>query len=192
VNAEVVLAAAYASALVLGAFALEWLSAHTHRRALRYRTAGFTYDELHDHWQCPEGEHLWPQEFDHDRRLVRYRARAHICNGCPRKDACTESDRGREIVRPLDPWPHSEAGRFHRGLSLVLVVLALLVLTVGLARNHGGVDAPLLLGLLAVAVAIGRWLLRDFRAHPAGFPEPAPSHGLRLGVDREPTGDSSR
>ena len=24
--------------------------------------------------------------------------------------ACTDSDRGREIVRPLDPWPHSEAG----------------------------------------------------------------------------------
>ena len=23
---------------------------------------------------------------------------------------------GREIVRPLDPWPHSEAGRFHRGI----------------------------------------------------------------------------
>ena len=39
---------------------------------------------------------------------------------------CTDSDRGREIVRPLDPWPHSEAGRFHRGLALMLVALALL------------------------------------------------------------------
>ena len=78
----------------------------------------------HDHWQCPEGQHLWPHEFDHERRLVRYRAKAHVCNGCPRKDACTDSDRGREIVRPLDPWPHSEAGRFHRGLSLMLVALA--------------------------------------------------------------------
>ena len=26
------------------------------------------------------------------------------------RTACTDSDRGREIVRPLDPWPHSEAG----------------------------------------------------------------------------------
>ncbi len=110
---------------------LEWLSAHTHRRSLRYRTAGFTYHEQHDHWECPEGEHLWPHEFDHERRLVRYRAKAHVCNGCPRKEACTDSDRGREIVRPLDPWPHSEAGRFHRGLSLMLVALALLVLVVG-------------------------------------------------------------
>ena len=44
-NAEVLLAAGYAALLVAGAFLLEWLSAHTHRRALRYRTAGFTYDE---------------------------------------------------------------------------------------------------------------------------------------------------
>ena len=27
---------------------------------------------------------------------------------------------------------------------------------------------------------IGRRLVRDFRAHPAGFPAPAPSHGLRM------------
>jgi len=131
-SAEGMLAAGYGAFLLLAALVIEWLSAHTHRRSLRYRTAGFTYDELHDHWRCPEGEDLWPHEFDHERRLVRYRARAHICNGCPRKEACTDSDRGREIVRPLDPWPHSEAGRFHRGLSLVLVVLALLVLCVAL------------------------------------------------------------
>ena len=62
---------------VLAAAALlEWLSAHTHRRSLRYRTAGFTYDEQLDHWSCPEGQHLWPHEFDHERRLVRYRAKA--------------------------------------------------------------------------------------------------------------------
>ena len=118
---EVVLAAGYAGLLIAGAFVLEWLSAHTHRRSLRYRTAGFAYDEDHDHWQCPEGEHLWPHEFDDERRLVRYRAKAHVCNACPRKGACTDSDHGREIVRPLDPWPHSEAGRFHRGISLLMV-----------------------------------------------------------------------
>jgi hypothetical protein len=53
-----------------------------------------------------------------------------ICNGCALKDACTDSDQGRELVRPLDPWPHSEAGRFHRAVSLVLVGVALLVLVV--------------------------------------------------------------
>jgi hypothetical protein len=178
VNAEVLLAAAYASSLVLGAFGLEWLSAHTHRRALRYRTAGFTYDAAHDHWRCPEGEHLWPHEFDHELRLVRYRAQAHVCNACPRKDRCTDSDRGREIVRPLDPWPHSEAGRFHRGLSLVLVALAALIAVAAGIRHHDPSEAALLLGVLIVAALAARWLVRDFRAHPAGFPEPTASHGL--------------
>ena len=161
-----------------GAFVLEWLSAHTHRRSLRYRTAGFTYDETQDHWECPEGEHLWPHEFDHERRLVRYRAKAHICNGCPRKAACTDSDRGREIVRPLDPWPHSEAGRFHRTISLLMVALAALILVVEAARHHEPPEAALLLGLVAAAALAARWLLRDLRAHPANFPTPAAAQGL--------------
>ena len=186
---EVVLVSGYAAFLLAAALVIEWLSAHTHRRSLRYRTAGFSYNEQHDHWLCPEGQHLWPHEFDHERRLVRYRAKAHICNGCPLKEACTDSELGREIVRPLDPWPHSEAGRFHRGLSLMLVVLAALVVIVGAVRNHGSGDAALLLALLTLTVAIGRWLWRDFRAHPAGFPEPTPSHGLRLTESRHRTGD---
>jgi hypothetical protein len=182
VNAEVLLAAGYAAALVCGAFVLEWLSAHTHRRALRYRTAGFAYDDTHDHWTCPEGEHLWPHEFDHERRLVRYRAKAHICNGCPVKAACTDSDSGREVVRPLDPWPHSEAGRFHRVLCVMLVVLAALITGVALARNHGPADSAALVSLLVLCGLLGRFLLRDLRRHPANFPEPAPSHGLGLTV----------
>jgi hypothetical protein len=106
-STEVLLAAGYAGFLALGAFGLEFLSAHTHRRALRYRTAGFTYQETHDYWLCPEGEQLWPHELDRERRLVRYRARARVCNACPSKARCTDSDDGREVVRPLDPWPHS-------------------------------------------------------------------------------------
>jgi hypothetical protein len=180
VRVEVLLAAGYAAALICGAFLLEWLSAHTHQRSLRYRTAGFTYDATHDHWQCPEGQHLWPHEFDRDRRLVRYRAKAHACNGCPRKQQCTDSDQGREVVRPLDPWPHSEAGRFHRAISLLLIVLAGLILLVEAARHHRPVEAALLVALLAAAAVAGRWMAHDLRAHPAGFPTPAPSHGLRL------------
>ena len=179
-NREVLLAAGYAAVLTLGAFVLEWLSAHTHRRSLRFRTAGFTYDDTLDHWECPEGEHLWPQEFDHERRLVRYRAKAHVCNGCPRKEACTDSDDGREIVRPLDPWPHSEAGRFHRGISLMMIVLSVLILAVECVRHHRPEEAALLLALLASAVFAGRWLLHDFRSHPAGFPEGTSAYGLGI------------
>ena len=169
-NPEVLLAAGYAALLTCGAFVLEWLSAHTHRRSLRFRTAGFTYDQTHDHWECPEGQHLWPHEFDHERRLVRYRAKAHVCNGCPRKEACTDSDSGREIVRPLDPWPHSEAGRFHRGIALMMIVLSAMILTVEGIRHHEPAETALLLALLALAALAGGWLLRDFRAHPRTFP----------------------
>jgi hypothetical protein len=169
---EAILAAGYAAFLLLAAAGLEWLSAHTHRRALRYRTAGFDYDTDHDHWVCPEGQHLWPHEFDHERRLVRYRAKAHICNGCPRKAACTDSDEGREIVRPLDPWPHSEAGRFHRVVALVLVALALLVLAVAGVRHHEPGEAALVGGAALAALAVGRWLGADLRRHPANFPAP--------------------
>ena len=166
--------------LAAGAFVLEWLSSHTHRRSLRYRTAGFVYDSTHDHWECPEGQHLWPHEYDQERRLMRYRARAHVCNGCPRKAACTDSDHGREVVRPLDPWPHSEAGRFHRGVSLVMIVLSALILTVELVRHHEPAEAAVLLALLALVAAGGLWLLRDFAAHPAHFPESTAAHGLRV------------
>src|SRR4029450_12318196 len=172
-NAEVVLAAGYAGLLVAGAFVLEWLSAHTHRRSLRYRTAGFKDDETQDHWGGPQGQHLWPHEFDDERRLVRYRAKAHICNGCPRKAACTDSDRGREIVRPVGPWPHCEARRFHRTISLLMVALAALILVVEAARHHEPSEAALLLGLMTAAALAARRLQRDLRAHPANFPGPA-------------------
>ena len=177
---EVVLGAGYAAFLLACAFALEWLSAHTHRRALRYRTAGFRYDDRLDAWECPEGTHLWPHAFDAERRLVRYRAKAHICNGCPIKAACTDSDEGREVTRPLDPWPHSEAGRFHRALSLVLAALAGLILVVVAVRHHAPAEALLLGGMLVATLAGARYLLVDFRRHPAGFPSPSPSHGLRM------------
>jgi hypothetical protein len=181
-TAEVLLATAYAGALIAGAFTLEWLSAHTHRRSLRFRTAGFSYDADGDHWVCPEGQHLWPHEFDHERRIVRYRAKAHICNGCPVKERCTDSGSGREIVRPLDPWPHSEAGRFHRVIALLLVALAVLILIAAGVRHHEPAEAALLLAVLAGALGAAAWLARDLRRHPANFPTPSAAHGLRMTV----------
>ena len=181
-SSEAVLAAGYAVFLLLGAGVLEWLSVHTHRRSLRYRTAGFEYDVAHDHWTCPDGQQLWPVEFDEQRRLMRYRAKAHICNGCSLKEACTDSHEGREIVRPLDPWPHSEAGRFHRAVSLVLVAVAIVVLVVAGARHHAAVDAAALVPLVCVALFAGWWLARDLRAHPANFPHATASHGLNTAV----------
>lgn len=177
-NLEVFLASAYAGALVLSAFVLEWLSAHTHRRSLRYRTAGFEYSAERDLWVCPEEQSLWPVEFDREMRLVRYRAKPQICNACPRKRDCTDSDNGREVVRPLDPWPHSESGRFHRTVALLMVCLGGGILAVEAIRHHGLGELALLTGLLAAVVLSARWLLRDLRHHPANFPMPTPSQGI--------------
>ena len=180
--------AGYGAFLLAAAALLEWLSAHTHRRSLRYRTAGFTYDEQLDHWSCPEGQHLWPHEFDHERRLVRYRAKAHICNGCPRKDACTDSDTGREITRPLDPWPHSEAGRFHRGISLAVALIAALVLFAELVRNHAPAEIAVLATALAVVILVAWHLHAAFRASPANFPSPGPSPPVGVAAESPPVG----
>src|SRR5262245_27061083 len=128
----------------------------------------------------PGGEQLWPHEFDRELRLVRYRARAHVCNACPAKSRCTDSDHGREIVRSLDPWPHSEAGRFHRVIALLMVALGLFVLVIELARHHRLAEAALLLGLLLAAALAGRSLLRHVRVHPANFPAATASQGLRI------------
>jgi hypothetical protein len=92
-----------------------------------------------------------------------------------------------------DAWPHSEAGRFHRGISLLLVALALLLLVAEGACHHGPKELALL-ALLAIGALAARWLARDFRAHPAGFPEPTPGHGLRMmatDADGQPLGSSS-
>jgi hypothetical protein len=184
-SAEALLAAGYAVGLLLAAVVLEWLSVHTHQRSLRYRTAGFEYDAEHDHWVCPEGQYLWPEEVDHEQRLMRYRAKAHICNGCLLKEACTDSDRGREIARPIDPWPHSEAGRFHRAVALLIVAVAALVAFVGVVRNHAPLEAGVLVATLAITLAAARWFARDLRRHPSGFPEATTSHGLRLGGEAQ-------
>ena len=120
---------------------------------------------------CPEGEHLLAARV-RPRAAARAlpRAGARLQRAARAKERCTDSDDGREIVRPLDPWPHSEAGRFHRGISLMLVALAALVAAVGARaqpRARGGRAAR---GPDRSCVLVGRLLLRDLRAHPANFP----------------------
>ena len=170
VATESVLAAGYAVLLVLVAIGLDFLARHSHRRSELYRTAGFTYDEHLDAWECPEGERLHRIETDVQRRLVRYRARAHVCNSCPRKADCTDSETGRELTRALDPWPHSEVGRFHRGIAVTIVCFGALVVCAGAALNHGPGDLAVLGGALLVSTVVGLYLLADFRATPSGFP----------------------
>ncbi len=140
-SAEAILATGYAVFLMLAATGLDLLARHSHRRSARYRTAGFTFRPDLDLWECPEGQELHRVDTDHGRRLAHYRARPAVCNACPAKAECTDSDHGRQITRALDPWPHSEAGRFHRGVCVVLVVLAAVIAGLALIRSDGPAEA---------------------------------------------------
>jgi hypothetical protein len=169
-STEALLAIGYAAFLLAAATGLDALARHSYRRSERYRTAGFSFRADHDLWECPEGEQLHRVETDHRRRLARYRARPQVCNACPAKGDCTDSDDGREIARSLDPWPHSEAGRFHRGVCVVLAVLAALIVVLALVRSEGSADVLALSAALGVSVAAAGRLLGSFRRTPSGFP----------------------
>lgn len=172
-STEAVLALSYAAFLVAAALGLDLAARHSNRRSGRYRTAGFTFRQDLDAWECPEGEFLRRIELDHSARVVRYRARAAVCNACPAKEGCTDSDEGREVSQALDPWPHSEAGRFHRGVSILLLALAVLVAAVALLRNNSPAEVVVLGTAILMVLALLARLLSAFRATPSNAPNQA-------------------
>ena len=158
---ETVLATSYALLLLVIAAGLEMVGRHSHRRAGQYHHRGFRFHKHADHWECPQGTRLERAEIDNELRVIRYRAAAHTCNGCPIKAQCTDSDSGRELSVPLEPWLDSAVGRFHRGISLTLLILAALIMAVELVRHGRGPErwalsvAVATLSLLALNVARG-------------------------------------
>jgi hypothetical protein len=172
VATESLLAAGYGLFLVAVAVGLDALARHSQRRSELYRTAGFRYLSHADAWECPEGERLHRIENDLHQRLARYRARAKVCNACPRKSGCTDSDSGREVTRALDPWPHSEAGRFHRGIAVAIVAFGCLVVCAAAGLHHGPGDLAVLGGALVLSGGVALYLLADLRSSPTGFPWP--------------------
>lgn len=160
VNIEVILAGGYALFLVGVALVLEVLARHSHRRSEHYRHSGFVYKRRLDVWECPTGHHLTRVETDQARRIARYRAPAHKCNVCHCKPACTDSDTGRELESRLDAWLQSELRRFHRGISLVLLLLAVLILAAEMVWHRDPRDWLVLVGLLLpIAFAGSRYLV---------------------------------
>lgn len=119
------LAAGYAVTLVLIAYGIDRLARRAQTTLSESHSPGFTYHEDHDAWLCPEDQWLWPQSFDPDNRVMRYRGSPTVCNACPVKDTCTTSGDGREMRRTVDTWPASESARFYRGIACTLTVLAL-------------------------------------------------------------------
>jgi hypothetical protein len=159
---EVLLAAAYAVFLVVVAIVLERLARHSHQRSEQFQVAGFKYHPEPDHWECPTGHHLKRKEIDRHQRVVRYQAPGHICNKCSFKMNCTDSDSGREIERHLDSWLDSELQRFHRGISLALIFLAVLILIIEMVLHNRPADLLVLATLLAPIGAVGSRLARSY------------------------------
>jgi hypothetical protein len=134
VSLECVLMLGYALALALIALLLEWTGRHAHRRSLGVSTVDFTYDPAQDVWKRPQDQHLFPTFSDSTKGITIYRAPAHACNSCISKAACTDSSRGREIERSTLGDVEHGMNKFHRALSLTLLVLASLIIVVELFR----------------------------------------------------------
>jgi hypothetical protein len=164
IDLEVLLAGAYTVFLILVAFGLELLARHSHHRSKQMGVTGFKYHRHHDVWECPAGQHLKPLAADYGQRLVRYRAPAHICNRCSIKHLCTESEEGREIEHNPDSWLESELARFHRGISLALLLLAGLLLVVEMIRHASPMELLILSGFLVPVALLGSQLSSAFFA----------------------------
>jgi hypothetical protein len=164
VHIEVALAAGYAGFLIVVAAGLEWFGRHSHWRSGQFRTAGFKYHGHLDVWECPCGHHLRPHYRDPVREVVRYRAPAHTCNACARKNECTDSEHGREIIHSSEPWIETEAGKFHRVLSLTLLLLAALIMIAEMLRHPTFPEVLLPGSVLALVLTRGLSLARELLA----------------------------
>ncbi|HYP46990.1 MAG TPA: hypothetical protein VEQ66_17560 [Propionibacteriaceae bacterium] len=174
----VVLVCCYALLLLTAAYGFDRMARRAAVKSQRWRTGSFRYHSDHDAWTCPEDQWLWPTSFDPEQRIVRYRAKPSVCNSCPVKSTCTTSEHGREIGREVDPWPHSEAGRFHRGISCCIAVLAALLPAGMLLSRPPLAGVALLLGTMTVSISASVPLARHLWQTPSGFPEHIPQSSL--------------
>lgn len=175
---EYVLLLGYSVSLALIAMVLERIARHAHRRTLEMRTAGFTYHADRDVWQCPEDQHLFPVFADIARGRVIYRAPASACNACRSKPACTDSDQGRAIERKTTGGLQYGMQRFHRAVSLTLMVLASAMLAVELFRVSGLYPRAVLAAVLVLYCGIVLHLGRELLSVPADQQDA--SHHSRL------------
>ncbi len=161
---EVLYTAAYAVVLVGIAFALELLARRSHKMAEQIHVAGFSYHPELDVWKCPTGQHLGRRATNERWGIVVYQAPAHVCKVCHCKPGCTDSDEGRQIEHHLDSWLKSELRRFHRGLSLVLLLLAGLLLAFEMRWADTHRDWLVLWALIIPILLLGGRLVSEFLA----------------------------
>jgi hypothetical protein len=154
INVEVLLASGYASFLASVAAVLEFAARQSHERTRRIPTVGFSYHPKLDFWKCPNDKHLYRVGVMREASAVRYQAQAIHCNNCPIKIRCTDSEEGRVVEVQADSWLQSELRKFHRGLSLTLLLLADFILVVTMLRQNNVRDQLILiLSLLCITGA---------------------------------------
>ncbi|WP_263366532.1 hypothetical protein [Edaphobacter bradus] len=158
VSLEFILMLGYAVSLAFIALLLEWAARHAHRRSVGASTVGFTYHADRDIWICPQDQHLFPVFSDSAKGVVIYRAPATACNTCRSKAACTDSDHGREIERRDLDGLEFGMKRFHRAMSLTLLVLASLILVIELFRAGGLYPRIVLVSVLTLFCLIAQRL----------------------------------
>ena len=183
VPVEFILMLAYAISLAFIALLLELAARHAHRRSLSISTVGFTYHSDRDIWRCPEEQHLFPVFADLTNRTVLYRAPASACNACRSKPGCTDSDSGREVVIKNASGLQFGMQRFHRAMSVTLLVLANLILIVEIFRTNGPYPRLLLAAVLVLFSLIIRRLFLDLL--PKTPLSHAPTASSKSKIDRE-------
>jgi hypothetical protein len=166
ISLEFVLMLGYAIALALIAFLLELAARHAQKCSLSISTSGFTYHPERELWSCPRDQHLFPVFSDSGKGIMVYRAPASACNTCPSKAACTDSDNGREIERRIPRGLEFGMQRFHRTMSLTLLVLASFIISVEMVRASGLYPRLVLVAtLISFCIVIER-LSVDLRPKP--------------------------
>ncbi|MFC4062871.1 hypothetical protein ACFOWE_31655 [Planomonospora corallina] len=170
VSTAVWFSVAYGTFLLLVAFALDLAARRACGRTANRRSGAFAYHADHDAWLCPQDQWLWPYAFDPHNRVMRYRARPAVCNSCPVKETCTTSDTGREVSRSVDPWPASEAERFHRGIACTVALLGVLWPLAVALGDRTVTERAVLAGTAALLAAGSRPLWSHLRRTTVDFP----------------------
>lgn len=168
VHIEIVFAASYAIFLTAVALGLELLARHSHKRSERYRNSGFIYFQDRDAWECPAGQQLLRQGTGIQRRIVHYRASADACNRCALKNNCTDSNEGRILKSHLDSWVESELRRFHRGISITLLLLAAIILSAAAIRHSAHYELLVVASLLFPISMVETKLVFSFLSRKTG------------------------
>lgn len=178
VSTNVALVCGYSAFLLAVAYGFDVMARRVAGRAREWRTGAFRYHPDHDAWVCPQDQWLWPTAYDPEQRIVRYRGKPAVCNACPVKAECTTSPHGREVTREIDPWPHSEAGRFHRGIACLVAVIGIFLPLAMLLSGPGPTDLLVLLVTVAVVGLASVPLARHLWRTPSGFPDHIPQQAV--------------